>query len=120
MNFKPYEEGIICVTSEVNEIYAKTEICQKYKNKSNNSVEIKIQFPILNDFKLSKFIVSIGNKVILSKILEIEKGKDKYNDEISSGNTAFLGEIYESGEKLEINIGNLLPNKTMEIKTQYF
>ena len=120
MSCKIDEEQLINILSEVNEIYAKTEIIQKYKNKQEHPIEIRLQFPILNDYKLSKFIISKDKKVIISRILEKEKGKEKYNDEISSGNTAVLGEIFESGEKLEIIIGNLLPNETLEIKTQYF
>ena len=121
MNCDNYgKEQIIYISSEVNEIYAKTEIKQNYKNNYKSTIEIKIQFPILKDYNLSKFIVKIDEKTIISKILETEKGKEKYNDEISSGNTALYGKIEDSGEKMEIYIGNLLPNKILEIKTIFF
>ena len=116
---KNFEEQIINISSEVNEIYSKTEIRQKFKNNYSSPFEIKLQFPILNDYNLSKFKIIIDGKIIISKILETEKGEEKYNDEISSGNTAFLGKIADSGKKMEINIGNLLPDKTLEIKTEY-
>ena len=103
MNYDNYgEEQIIYISSEVNEIYAKTEIKQNYKNNYKSTIEIKIQFPILKDYNLSKFIVKIDEKTIISKILEKQKGKEKYNDEISSGNTALYGKIEDSGEKMEI------------------
>ena len=117
---KTNEENIIYILSEVNEIYAKTEMKQIYKNNFQSSIEIKIQFAIINDINISNFIIKINEKVIISKILESEKGKEKYNDEISSGNNAFYGKIEDSGEKMEIFIGNLLPNKILEIKTIYF
>ncbi len=98
MNCDNYgEEQIIYISSEVNEIYAKTEIKQNYKNNYKSTIEIKIQFPILKDYNLSKFIVKIDEKTIISKILETEKGKEKYNDEISSGNNVFYGKIEDSG-----------------------
>ena len=117
---KTDEEQLINISSEVNEIYSKTEIRQKFTNNYSSPVEIKLQFPILSDFNLSKFKIIIDGKIIISKILETIKGEEKYNDEISSGNTAFLGKMIDSGEKMEINIGNLLPNKVLEIKTEYF
>lgn len=119
MNQNAIEDQIITIISEVNEIFAKTEIRQKYKNIKNSSIEIKIKFPILPYYTLTKFTVILDKKIIVSKILEAEQGKEKYNDEISSGNTAYYGSIFESGDKLEINIGNLLPNKTIEVKTEY-
>ena len=105
------EDQMINVLSEVNEIYAKTEIRQRYTNIHEFSIEMKLQFPILKFYNLTQFTVILDNKIIISKILEAEKGKEKYNDEIASGNTAFYGSIFESGEKMEINVGNLLPKK---------
>jgi len=113
------ENQIITINSQVNEIFAKTEVIQKYKNIFEYPVEIKIEFPILPSYNLTKFIVTLDNKTIISKILGAEKGKEKYNDEIASGNTAFHGSIFESGEKMEINIGNLLPDKIIEVKAIY-
>ena len=113
------EDQIITINSQVNEIFAKTEVIQKYKNILESPLEIKIEFPILPSYSLTKFFVTLDNKTIISKILEAEKGKEKYNDEIASGNTAFYGSIFESGEKMEINIGNLLPGKIIEVKAIY-
>ena len=119
MNQRNIESKIITINAEINEIYGKTEIIQKYKNTFTSPIELKIQFPILPSYNLTQFIITLDNKIIKSKILEKEKGKEKYNDAIASGETAFHGSIFESGEKMEINIGNLLPNKTIEIKTIY-
>ena len=113
------EDQIITINSQVNEIFAKTEVIQKYKNILESPLEIKIEFPILPSYSLTKFLITLDNKTIISKILEAEKGKEKYNDEIASGNTAFYGSIFESGEKMEINIGNLLPGKIIEVKAIY-
>ena len=113
------EDQIITINSEVNEIFAKTEITQKYTNLYSFPIEIKLQFPILPFYTLTKFTVILDNKIITSKILEAERGKEKFNDEIASGNTAFYGSIFDSGEKMEIYIGNLYPTKILELKTEY-
>ena len=45
MNCDNYgEEQIIYISSEVNEIYAKTEIKQNYKNNYKSTIEIKYNF----------------------------------------------------------------------------
>ena len=113
------EPQIIYETINANEIFAKTQIYQTFSNDYNFPLEIKIEIPLLNNYTLTKFNIKLDNKIIISKILEKEKGEEKYTDEISSGNTAFLGNIFDSGEKMEINIGNLLPGKIIELMTEY-
>ena len=113
------EPQIIYETINANEIFAKTQIYQTFSNDYNFPLEIKIEIPLLNNYTLTKFNIKLDNKIIISKILEKEKGEEKYTDEISSGNTAFLGNIFDSGEKMEINIGNLLPGKIVELMTEY-
>ena len=110
---------IIYETINANEIFAKTQIIQTFLNDYNFPLEIKIEIPLLNDYRLIKFNIKLDDQMIISKILEKEKGKEKYTDEISSGNIAFLGNIFDSGEKMIINIGNLFPKKTIELMTEY-
>ena len=113
------EPQIIYQTINANEIFAKTQIYQTFLNDYNFPLEIKIEIPLLNDYRLTKFNIKIDNKIIVSQILEKEKGKEKYTDEISSGNTSFFGNVLDSGEKMVINIGNLFPRKTIELMTEY-
>lgn len=113
------ESQIIYQTINANEIFAKTQIYQTFLNDYNFPLEIKIEIPLLNDYRLTKFNIKIDNKIIVSQILEKEKGKEKYTDEISSGNTSFFGNVLDSGEKMVINIGNLFPRKTIELMTEY-
>ena len=113
------ESQIIYQTINANEIFAKTQIYQTFLNDYNFPLEIKIEIPLLNDYRLTKFNIKIDDKIIVSQILEKEKGKEKYTDEISSGNTSFFGNVLDSGEKMVINIGNLFPRKTIELMTEY-
>ena len=113
------EHQYIYQTITSNEIFAKTQIVQTYSNDYLFPLEIKVVIPLLNSFNLTKFNIKLDDKIIVSKILEKEKGKEKYTDEIASGKTAFFGNVLESGEKMEINIGNLLPGKIIELMTEY-
>ena len=113
------EHQIIYQTITANEIFAKTQIFQSFLNDYSFPLETKVVIPLLNSFILTKFAIKVDDKIIISKILEKEKGKEKYTDEIASGNAAFLGKLSESGEKMEINIGNLLPGKIIELMTEY-
>ena len=119
MKSQAKEHQIIYQIITANEIFAKTQIFQSFLNDYSFPLEIKVVIPLLNSFNLTKFAIKLDNKIIVSKVLEKEKGKEKYTDKIASGNTAFLGNLTESGEKMEINIGNLLPGKIIEVMTEY-
>ena len=104
---------------EVNELYAMIDITQTYYNITDTSFEIKIKLPETRN-KLVQFTAKINNeKIIQSKILEIEKAKEKYTDAISRGNTGLIS-FYSSDNFTVINIGNLSPNDTLELTTTYY
>ena len=104
---------------EVNELYAIIDITQTFINKSDSSVEIKIRLPETKN-KLLKFMAKINDeKIIQSKLLEIEKAKEKYTDSISSGNTGLIA-FQSDDEFCVINIGNLYPNDFLELTTTYY
>ena len=67
----------------MNEIFATTEITQYLTNKSDYSIELKILFPILKKISLSKFVVTLNDKEIISKVMQKEKTAEKYNDSIA-------------------------------------
>ena len=104
---------------EINELYAIIDITQTFINKSDSSVEIKIRLPETKN-KLLKFMAKINDeKIIQSKLLEIEKAKEKYTDSISSGNTGLIA-FQSDDEFCVINIGNLYPNDFLELTTTYY
>jgi hypothetical protein len=61
-------DDIIYITAKVNEIFATTEITQFFTNILDNSIELSISFPIKEEINLSKFIISMGNQTVISKI----------------------------------------------------
>jgi hypothetical protein len=83
-------EDTIYLQSNINEIYAITELTQYFSNPLDNAIELSITFPIKEEINLTKFVVFIGDKVVLSKVMSKEKAEEKYSDSIASGNTAFI------------------------------
>ena len=110
-------DDIIYITSKVNEIFATTEITQYFTNQLNNSIELSISFPIKEEINLSKFIISMGNQTVVSKIFEKEKAIEKYNDSISSGNLGFLTSYEDNENSYVVNIGNLFPKQQIKLNT---
>ena len=62
-------EDNIYLNSKINEIYATTELTQYFTNPLDNAIDLSITFPIKEEINLSKFVATIGEKVILSKVI---------------------------------------------------
>jgi hypothetical protein len=103
----------------INEIFATTEVIENYENNSNSPIELIIEIPIRTEIIFDHFIARIKDKVIRSKIIESEKGEEKYNDAIAKGNTGITS-TYNIEEKLYIlKIGNILPKENLELKIYF-
>ena len=70
-------EDTIYLNSNVNEIYASTELTQYFSNPLDNDIELTISFPIKEEISLTKFVVIIDEKVVLSKVMAKEKAEEK-------------------------------------------
>ena len=70
-------EDTIYLNSNVNEIYASTELTQYFSNPLDNAIELTISFPIKEEISLTKFVVIIDEKVVLSKVMAKEKAEEK-------------------------------------------
>ena len=104
---------------EVNELLAIIDITQSYTNNSENPIEMKIKLPN-TDYNFIKLTAKINDDILIqSKIIEIEKAKEKYTDSISQGNTGLLTIISDNNFTV-LNIGNLNPNDTIELTTTYY
>ena len=109
-------EDTIYLKSNINEIFASTELTQYFVNSLENPIELTISFPIKEEINLNKFIVQIGEKVVTSKIMKKEIAEEKYDESISSGNTGFLGEYDNEMKSYSINLGNINPNEKVKLK----
>ena len=110
-------DDIIYLKSNVNELFATTELTQYFTNKLQNPIELTILFPIKEEISLSKFVVSLDDKIVLSKILPKEKAEEKYNDTIASGNVGFYSSYKDNENSYSVNIGNLKPNQQIKLNT---
>ena len=110
-------EDKVYLNCKVNEIFATTEITQYLTNESDDSIELKILFPILKKLSLSKFIVTLNDKEIISKVMPKEKAAEKYNDSIALGNIGFLSKYEDDNKSYSVNIGNLGPKKQIKLKS---
>ena len=108
-------ENTIYLSSEVNEVFATTELKQFFTNPLKNAIELSVSFPIKPKISLIKFIVSIGEKIITSKVLAKEKAEEKYVDSIASGNIGFISRYDDDMSNYSINIGNILPTEKVKL-----
>ena len=116
MEAKPEQDNTIYLSSRVNEIFATTKVTQYFTNESDKSMELSVLIPIIKKLTLSKFIVSIEDKIIISKVIPKEKAEEKYNDAIASGNVGFMSK-YEDNKSYSVNIGNLAPKRRIKLQT---
>ena len=110
-------DDMIYLTSKVNELFAITELTQYFTNELKKSIELTILFPIIEEISLSKFIVSIDDKIVISKVMPKEKAKEKYNDSIASGNVVFYSSYEENQNSYSVNIGNIKPKQKIKLNT---
>ena len=112
-------EDTIYLKSNINEIYATTEITQYFINKLDNPIELIISFPIKEEISLNKFIIKIGEKAVSSKIMEKKEAEQKYKDSLNEGNNPFLGSLGNEEKSYTINIGNINPKEKVTL-TAFF
>ena len=110
-------EDTIYLNSNINEIFATTELSQYFTNPLDNAIELSISFPIKEEINLTKFVVTIGEKVVLSKVMAKEKAEEKYNDSVASGNTGFISRYDEEMTNYTVNIGNINPKQKLKLNT---
>ena len=71
------DDDTVFITSKVNEIFATTELIQYFTNPLDNPIELSILFPIKDELSLSKFVVTIDDQIVLSKVMSKEKAAEK-------------------------------------------
>ena len=116
---KNKNENKLFFNSNINEIFATTELIQEFQNPYEDAIELEILFPINKNINLSKFEISMKEKKIVSKIMPKEKAEEKYSDAIAKGNTGIKGQYSEDMKCYCVNIGNINPKEKITLKTIY-
>ena len=101
------------IDSHVNELFSTTRVTQKFKNQSENPIELKIYIDKNDNIIFSSFNAKIGDSItVQSKVIKKEKAEIKYVDSIASGNAAiFVSEDPFDERKIIINMGNIPANE---------
>ena len=110
-------DDTIYLNSRINEIFASTELTQYFTNPLDSSIELSISFPIKEEISLTKFVITIGDKIVLSKVMPKEKAEEKYNDSMAMGNQGFISRYDEQMTNYSVNIGNLNPKQKIKLNT---
>ena len=113
------KDNVIYLRSKVNELFATTELTQYFTNELKDSIELTILFPIKEEIDLSKFVVSIDDKKVISKVMPKEKAEEKYNDSIASGNVGIYSSYQDNQNSYSVNIGNIKPNQKIKLNTVF-
>ena len=113
-------EDTIYIKSSINEIFASTEVLQYFKNILDNTIELSVSFPTKKEISLSKFEITIGDKKVISKIMKKELAKEKYEDSVSQGNTAFISEYKQNTDDYTIKIGNVKPGEFVQLQAFFY
>ena len=113
------KDNVIYLRSKVNELFATTELTQYFTNELKDSIELTILFPIKEEIDLSKFVVSIDDKKVISKVMPKEKAEEKYNDSIASGNVGIYSSYQDNQNSYSVNIGNIKPNQKIKLVTVF-
>ena len=97
------------INSEINELFAKTKVTQKFTNSLEKALELKIYVPKKEGLIFSSFSSKIGNSIFVkSKVIKKEKAEIKYIDSIAKGNAAiFVCDDPDDENKIIINMGNI-------------
>ena len=109
------------INSQINEIYSKSIVTQKFLNTSEDPLELKIYIPKKKEILFSSFNAKIGESTIVkSKVIKKEKAEEKYTDAISSGNAAiYVSEDLYDENKIIINMGNIPAKQEVILTSEY-
>ena len=102
------------IHSQVNELFSKTKVIQKFRNPDDNPLELKVYVYKNNMIIFSSFTAQIGDSIkVKSKVILKEKAEEKFSDAIASGNAAI--NVYEDSynNRLVLNMGNIPPKEEM-------
>ena len=114
------KEDTIYLKSKINELFATTELTQYFTNLLDNAIELSISFPIKEEINISKFTISIDEKVYISKVMQKEKAEEKYADTVASGNIGLISKFKDDNmNDYIVNIGNINPKQKVKLNTTF-
>ena len=113
-------EDTIYIKSSINEVFARTEVLQYFKNTLDMTIELSVSFPMKKEISLSKFEVTIGDKKVSSKIMKKEIAQEKYEESISKGNVGLISEYSQESDEYKIKIGNVQSGEFVQLQAFFY
>ena len=110
----------LSVNSEINELFAKTELLQEFLNTEDNPIELQIY--VYNDEILfDSLSAKIGDSIrVESKVVKTEKAGTKYTESIASDNVAIFIQKDPYNKNIHIiNLGNIPPQEKVIFKSKF-
>ena len=108
------------IDSQVNELFAKTKVIQKFRNPQSIPLELKVYIYKKKEILFSSFTANIGDSIkVKSKVIKKEKGEEKYNDAIASGNAAIYVIEDTYNNQIILNMGNIPPNEEIVLISEF-
>lgn len=100
------------------DLMCETEVTQRYQNDTHTNIEAVYTFPLPMDAVLLDVQVKLAAKTLRGCVIERKAAQTRYEDAITSGDSAVL--LEQIGDGLySMNLGNLLAGETAEIRLRY-
>jgi len=75
-----------------------------------------MELPTNKDQIVSNLKIKIGDKEVFGEVKPKEKAKEKYEDAVARGDFgAYMEYKDESEDVLQLSLGNIIPNQTIEV-----
>lgn len=107
------------VSARVNHTTAEVVLSVRFENSSReNPIEAVLHLAD-EGMIVHAFDVSVGDSIVQGVCMEREEAFAKYDDAISSGHAAFLGEKKTKRQTFDISAGNMAPGMVCVVNVQY-
>ena len=108
----------VCARARIDDLFAKVEIEQRYRNTEETDIEAVYTFPVAMDAVLLGFELEINGHAISGTVMKKQESEERYEDAIDRGDSAGLLEKTSPG-LYSVSIGNLRPGETATIRYRY-
>lgn len=107
------------VSARVNHTTAEVVLAARFENSSKTNPIEAVMHIADEGMIVHAFDVCIGDSIVQGVCMEREEAFAKYDDEISSGNAAFLAEKSAKRQTFDISAGNLPPGMVCVVNVRY-
>lgn len=106
------------VSARIASLLAETTLTQKYRNDTEDNVELAYTFPLPVGAALLSFDVQVGERKYLGQVIPRKDAEVAYEGAISEGNSAFRLQEIKCGI-YNATLGNVMAGESIEITLTY-